>query len=358
MNTAEFVSPGHPDKIADQVSDKILDWALDIDAKSKVAIETMITGTNTGGSVILGGEMSESTYLEIEEQLPKIVQWVIYKNITTSFADFNLNTFTIEDHITLQSPEIKSAVNKEDQGAGDQGIMIGYATNETPTMLPVVFDMARSIQKDLWKLQNDQKNLGLDSKVQVTCEDKTKVVVSCQTNGELDEDVQVLIKELVANHIPEREHTWTLEINPSGSFQKGGPAADTGLTGRKIVVDAYGPTIQVGGGAYSGKDPSKVDRSGAYACRHLAVNLVQWELFKNAKVEVSYAIGKADPYELNITGEQIASDKAVKDFINKFDFRPSAIIERLDLLTVEYHPFSQFSHYGDPKRNWEKIIQS
>ena len=356
MNTSEFVSPGHPDKIADQISDSILDKALDIDKNSKVAIETMITGTEFGGLVVVGGEMTESTYERMQLDIPKIIVDIVKKNIKTSFDDFDLSKYKIQDVITPQSTEIQLAVeNKADQGAGDQGIMIGYATNKTDSLLPETFHRARNIQKDLWVLQNIDERLGLDSKVQFTTNGDSKIVVSCQTNG-LETPYQD-IKKIVAQHVPAIEHMWTLDINPSGSFQKGGPAADTGVTGRKIVVDAYGPTVAVGGGAYSGKDPSKVDRSGAYACRHLAVNLIEHGFYNEVTVRVAYAIGKADPYEFEIIGDLThRSSTALESFLEYFDMRPQAIIERLDLLNVNYLNSSQFSHYGDEDRSWEQVV--
>ena len=198
--------------------------------------------------------------------------------------------------------------------------------------------------------------LDLDSKVQVTTGgDKTKVVVSTQHQSEIDiDDLHSRVSELVGNYISEE---YTLDLNPSGSFVKGGPAGDTGLTGRKIVVDAYGPSVPVGGGAFSGKDPSKVDRSAAYAARHLAKNIVSHGLADECLVRVSYAIGKADPYELTVEtfGTEKSEEKVLDDFISKFDMKPGAIIERLNLLDVDYKEDTLFSHFGHNDRNWEKI---
>ena len=234
--------------------------------------------------------------------------------------------------------------------------MVGYATNKTKSLMPVTFDKSRNIQKSLWDLQNSDPMLDLDSKVQVTSGgEKTKVVFSTQHQSDIDlEKLKKQVNEIVSEHISE---DFVLDLNPSGSFIKGGPAGDTGLTGRKIVVDAYGPSVPVGGGAFSGKDPSKVDRSAAYAARHLAKNVVAHELADRCQVRVAYAIGKADPYELTVDtfGTEKKENTTLQDFINKFDMRPAAIIERLSLLTVDYRTDTLFSHFGHDERNWEKI---
>jgi S-adenosylmethionine synthetase len=222
--------------------------------------------------------------------------------------------------------------------------------------MPVTFDKSRNIQKSLWDLQNSDPMLDLDSKVQVTSGgEKTKVVFSTQHQSDIDlEKLKEQVNEIVSEHISE---DFVLDLNPSGSFVKGGPAGDTGLTGRKIVVDAYGPSVPVGGGAFSGKDPSKVDRSAAYAARHLAKNVVAHELADRCQVRVAYAIGKADPYELTVEtfGTEKKENSILKDFIHKFDMRPAAITERLSLLTVDYRLDTLFSHFGHDERNWEKI---
>ena len=297
--TAETVSPGHPDKIADLISDYVLTKALENNKKSRVAVETFLTGTDNGGLVVVGGEISEIANIT-DEAVISIVNQALKKTIKTSFPDFDLNNLTIQNELTPQSEEIRAAVeDDEDQGAGDQGIMVGYAINETESLMPPTFDKSRNIQQALWDIQHSDEMLDLDSKVQVTTGgDKTKVVVSTQHQSEIDiDDLHSRVFELVGEYISEE---YTLDLNPSGSFVKGGPAGDTGLTGRKIVVDAYGPSVPVGGGAFSGKDPSKVDRSAAYAARHLAKNIVSHGLADECLVRVSYAIGKADPYELTV----------------------------------------------------------
>ena len=297
--TAETVSPGHPDKIADLISDYVLTKALQNNSSSRVAVETFLTGTKNGGLVLVGGEISEIAEITTDDVLT-IVKEALNKTIKTSFEDFDLDNLSIYNELTPQSEEIRAAVeDDEDQGAGDQGIMVGFATNKTKSFMPPTFDMSRNIQKSLWDLQNSDEMLDLDSKVQVTSGgEKTKVVVSTQHNKAIDmEKLFHEVSEIVSNNV---ESEFELDLNPSGSFVKGGPAGDTGLTGRKIVVDAYGPSVPVGGGAFSGKDPSKVDRSAAYAARHLAKNIVAHKLADDCLVRVSYAIGKAEPYELTI----------------------------------------------------------
>ena len=324
--TAETVSPGHPDKIADLISDYVLTKALENNKKSRVAVETFLTGTDNGGLVVVGGEISEIANIT-DEAIVSIVNEALKKTIKTSFPDFDLNNLTIQNELTPQSEEIRAAVeDDEDQGAGDQGIMVGYAINETESLMPPTFDKSRNIQQALWDIQHSDEMLDLDSKVQVTTGgDQTKVVVSTQHQSEIDiDDLHARVFELVGSYISEE---YTLDLNPSGSFVKGGPAGDTGLTGRKIVVDAYGPSGPVGGGAFSGKDPSKVDRSAAYAARHLAKNIVSHGLADECLVRVSYAIGKAEPYELSVEtfGTEKSENKVFNDFISKFDMKPAVL---------------------------------
>ena len=356
FETAETVSPGHPDKIADLISDFVLTKALENNPLSRVAVETVLTGTKEGGLVMVGGEISEIANISTED-IKKIVHEALNKTIKTSFEDFDLDRLSIYNELTPQSEEIRAAVEEDkDQGAGDQGIMIGFATNKTKSFMPPTFDISRNIQKTLWDLQNLDPMLDLDSKVQITTGgDKAKVVVSTQHKKDIDiAQLHSAVTEIVSKHI---DQNFQLDLNPSGSFIKGGPAGDTGLTGRKIVVDAYGPSIPVGGGAFSGKDPSKVDRSAAYAARHLAKNIVAHKLSDECLVRVSYAIGKAEPYELTIeTFENLnVGEKILNDFVSKFDMKPGAIIERLDLTNVNYRTDTLFSHFGHDERNWEKI---
>ena len=354
--TAETVSPGHPDKIADLISDYVLTEALSNDNKSRVAVETFLTGTSYGGLVVVGGEISDIAKIN-DKSIEKIVKNALAKTIKTSFEDFNLQNLSIFNELTPQSEEIRAAVEDDtDQGAGDQGIMVGFATNKTESFMPPTFDKSRNIQKDMWELQNSNEFLDLDSKVQVTSGgEKTRIVVSTQHHKDIDmENLHDEVSKIVSKHV---SGNFELDLNPSGSFIKGGPAGDTGLTGRKIVVDSYGPTVPVGGGAFSGKDPSKVDRSAAYAARHLAKNIVAHDLAEECLVRVSYAIGKAEPYELTIeTFDTLkVNDRKLNDFVRAFDMKPGAIIERLNLTSVDYTTDTLFSHFGDPERNWEII---
>ncbi len=330
--TAETVSPGHPDKIADLISDYVLNEALSNDSKSRVAVETFLTGTTYGGLVVVGGEISDIAKID-DKGIEKIVKDALAKTIKTSFEDFQLDSLKIQNELTPQSEEIRSAVeDDEDLGAGDQGIMVGYATNETESFMPPTFDISRNIQMALWEIQNNDEKLDLDSKVQVTTGGgETKVVISTQHKKDIDiDELRINLEDMITKYV---DGKFQFDLNPSGSFVKGGPAGDTGLTGRKIVVDAYGPTVPVGGGAFSGKDPSKVDRSAAYA------------------------IGKAEPYELSVDtfGSQKEKDSVLNDFVSRFGMKPGVIIERLDLLNVNYREDTLFSHFGHENRNWEKI---
>ena len=354
LTTAETVSPGHPDKIADLISDYVLTEALANNKLSRVAVETFLTGTSNGGLVVVGGEISKIAAID-DKKVEEIVREALSITIKSNFPDFDSNKVEILNVLTPQSEEIRFAVDSnEDQGAGDQGIMIGFATNSTDSYMPKTFDIARKIQIALWEIQNNNQLLDLDSKVQVTTGgERTKVVISVQHKKEIDiDDLSKSIETLISMFVDDK---FTLDLNPSGSFIKGGPAGDTGLTGRKIVVDSYGPTIPVGGGAFSGKDPSKVDRSGAYAARHLAKNIVAHGLAEKCLVRISYAIGKAEPYEVTVDTFGADENSQLRDFVKSFDMRPGSIIERLKLLDVNYRKDAMFSHFGHDDRTWEKI---
>ena len=356
--TAETVSPGHPDKIADLISDYVLTEALSNNKKSRVAVETFLTGTSYGGLVVVGGEISEIANVD-DETVNKIVKEALSKTIKTSFEDFQLDNLKIQNELTPQSEEIRSAVEDDkDLGAGDQGIMVGYATNETKSLMPETFDISRNIQMSLWDIQNNDESLDLDSKVQVTTGGKkTKVVISTQHKKDIDIDgLRNNLEEMIGTLV---NNDFQFDLNPSGSFVKGGPAGDTGLTGRKIVVDAYGPTVPVGGGAFSGKDPSKVDRSAAYAGRWVAKNVVAAGLAERCQVALAYSIGVADPVWIDVQtfGTETESIDSIKSKINNnFDLRPRGIIEDMDLLRPIYTETSAYGHFGRDNLDfsWEK----
>ena len=375
--TSESVSEGHPDKVADQISDAIIDNFLAFDKDSKVACETLVTT----GQVILAGEVKSNVYLNIQSIAREVIKEIGYNK---SEYLFDGNSCGILSYIHEQSPDINQGVDKdnpEEQGAGDQGIMFGYACNETEDFMPLTLDLSHKLLIELAELRKENKEIKYlrpDSKSQVTIEysddnvaQKIKTIVLSTQHDDFDKEhimlsriktdvVSILIPRLI-NKYPDYKKYFNddieYHINPTGIFVIGGPHGDTGLTGRKIIVDTYGGKGAHGGGAFSGKDPSKVDRSAAYAARHLAKNVVAHELADRCQVRVAYAIGKADPYELTVEtfGTEKKENSTLKDFIQKFDMRPAAITERLSLLTVDYRLDTLFSHFGHEERNWEKI---
>jgi len=339
--TVESVTSGHPDKICDQVSDAILDACLSQDPKSRVAIESF----GAHGLFVIGGEVTTHAQFDAKEIAAKV-----YKSIG------HTDKLKIITNIIRQSPDI--AMGVDTGGAGDQGIMYGFATNETAEYLPKAVAMVHKLTKGLEELRRDKKITWLlpDGKAQITMQNgKIKtVLVSAQHKKNVSIEIirreitNKLIKKIVGD-------TKGIEIlvNPTGKFEVGGFTADTGLTGRKIMVDTYGGLIPHGGGCFSGKDPTKVDRSGAYMCRFVAKNIVAKGLAKDCLVSVAYAIGKAEPLML------IASDEHGKDmskYVSKnYDFRPRAIIERLNLQTPIYQATASYGHFGRPGFPWEKI---
>jgi len=352
MMTDEMVTPGHPDKIADKISDALLNIALKENKETKVAVETFITGTKDKGLVVVGGEMSM-----MPSKVVSTVREVLSKYIKTNNDEFDVKKAEIQNVITKQSNEInKAVVSKKDFGAGDQGIMIGYAENTNNLYLPNNFYKTLKIAEQVYALQKYRDDLDLDGKVQVTNLGNTyQVIISVQHDKQWDqESIYSLIHTIVENTL--QTNLNVLYLNPSGSFTKGGPSADTGLTGRKIVADAYGPSVAVGGGAYSGKDPSKVDRSGAYAARHLAKNVVANGLADKCYVRLAYGIGLDKPLEIQVGGfDQLhVSKKVLEDFVSKFDMTPRGIIERLDLYNQDYSQI-ELSHYSNPEMSWEVI---
>lgn len=378
--TSESVTEGHPDKICDQISDTLLDAILEQDPNARVAIETMVTT----GLVHVAGELTTSAYVE----MPKLIREKIVEiGYTSSEIGFDGLSCGVSMSIGQQSPDIAQGVdaglearqeNSKDpldgQGAGDQGLMFGYATDETSSFMPSAINLAHQLSERLAAV----RKAGLvdflrpDGKTQVTIgyeENVPKtidtVVVSTQHNQFVSQsDVQAAVRELVIAPILAES---TLEsgearflINPTGSFVVGGPMGDAGLTGRKIIVDTYGGWARHGGGAFSGKDPSKVDRSAAYAMRWVAKNIVAAGLAKRAEVQVAYAIGKAQPVAVYVEtfGTSTVSEESITKAIREvFDLRPKAIIQALDLLRPIYSQTAAYGHFGRdlPNFTWERL---
>ena len=381
--TSESVSEGHPDKVADQISDALIDNFLAFDPESKVACETLVTT----GQVVLAGEVKSTTYLDVQKIARDTINKIGY---TKSDYMFDGNSCGVFSAIHEQSDDINRGVDrasKEEQGAGDQGMMFGYATNETDNYMPLALDLSHRILIELAELRRENKDITYlrpDSKSQVTIEysdDNTPqridaIVVSTQ-HDEFDADdamlakirkdiIEILIPRVIAK-LPEAiqqlfNDAITYHINPTGKFVIGGPHGDTGLTGRKIIVDTYGGKGAHGGGAFSGKDPSKVDRSAAYATRHIAKNVVAAGLCEEILVQVSYAIGVVEPMGIfvdtygtcpfNLTDGEIA-----KKIENLFDMRPAAIESRLKLRQPIYSETAAYGHMGRQNEVVTKTFQ-
>jgi S-adenosylmethionine synthetase len=383
--TSESVSEGHPDKVADQISDALIDNFLAFDPNSKVACETLVTT----GQVVLAGEVRSKAYLDVQEIARGVIRKIGY---TKSEYMFEANSCGIISAIHEQSQDINQGVDKKDkeaQGAGDQGMMFGYATNETENYMPLALALSHDILKELAAVRRENteiKYLRPDAKSQVTLEydDNNKptrieaIVVSTQ-HDEFGKDDTMLarIKKDIINIViprvkalyPAYGHLFTnkikYHINPTGKFVIGGPHGDTGLTGRKIIVDTYGGKGAHGGGAFSGKDPSKVDRSAAYATRHIAKNLVAAGLCEEVLVQVSYAIGVAQPTSINVvtygTAKVNLTDGEIAREIIKmlcFDMRPYFIEQRLKLRSPIYSETAAYGHMGRTPEKIEKIFTS
>ena len=369
--TSESVSEGHPDKVADQISDALIDNFLAFDPESKVACETLVTT----GQVILAGEVKSNTYLDVQQIAREVIRKIGY---TKSEYMFEANSCGVLSAIHEQSSDINQGVErkvKEEQGAGDQGMMFGYATNETENYMPLALDIAHAILIELANIRredNEIKYLRPDAKSQVTLEysDDNKpqrieaIVVSTQHDdfdaeeamlAKIKSDIiGILIPRIKAKY-PQYAHFFNEDIkyhiNPTGKFVIGGPHGDTGLTGRKIIVDTYGGKGAHGGGAFSGKDPSKVDRSAAYATRHIAKNLVAAGVCDEILVQVSYAIGVAKPTSINVntygTAKVEMSDGEISTLVEKiFDMRPYFIEQRLKLRNPIYSETAAYGHMG------------
>lgn len=369
--TSESVSEGHPDKVADQISDALIDNFLAFDEDSKVACETLVTT----GQVILAGEVKSNTYLDVQQIARDVIRKIGY---TKSEYMFEANSCGILSAIHEQSADINQGVDrasKEEQGAGDQGMMFGYATNETKNYMPLALDLSHALLIELANLRRENKEITYlrpDAKSQVTLEysDDNKpvridaIVISTQ-HDDFDAEAEMLAKiksDLVSILIPRIKAQYpqyahlfnddiTYHINPTGKFVIGGPHGDTGLTGRKIIVDTYGGKGAHGGGAFSGKDPSKVDRSAAYATRHIAKNLVAASLCEEVLVQVSYAIGVAKPTSINVntygTSKVNMTDGEISKVVEGiFDMRPYFIEQRLKLRNPIYSETAAYGHMG------------
>ena len=375
--TSESVTEGHPDKVCDQISDAILDSVLAQDPNARVACETCVTT----GLVIIMGEMTTKTYVDI----PDIVRSTL-KNIGYTNAEFGIdyNTCGVMVSVKEQSPEISSAVSKslearqsknenenETIGAGDQGMMVGYACNETPELMPLPISLAHKLTRKLAEVRKSStlNYLRPDGKSQVTIEyshGKPKrihtIILSAQHSpdvkyDQLEKELRSFVIEPIIPKSMIDEFT-KIKINPSGLFVLGGPNADTGLTGRKILVDTYGGSARHGGGAFSGKDPTKVDRSGAYAARHVAKNLVAAGIAERTEVQISYAIGMAKPISVSVEtfGTSNLSDDKISEIVNTyFDLRPQAIINNMNLKNPIFSPTASYGHFGreDLDLPWE-----
>jgi S-adenosylmethionine synthetase len=383
--TSESVSEGHPDKLCDQISDALLDSFLAQDPESKVACETLATT----GLVVCAGEVKTEAYVPVDDVARKVIKEIGYDK---SDYQFDYKSCGIISTIHSQSPDINQGVERakaEDQGAGDQGMMFGYACNEMDNYMPLPVELAHRLVQELAAIRKEGKQMTYlrpDSKSQVTVkysdnhvpESIETIVISTQ-HDEFDKDRAMLktIEQDIRNILIPRviagcpdnvkklfNHRYNLYVNPTGKFVVGGPHGDTGLTGRKIIVDTYGGRGAHGGGAFSGKDPSKVDRSAAYATRHIAKNMVAAGLCDQVLVQVAYAIGKAKPVGLYVNTYGTAKVKMTDGQIAKkietiFDMRPHAIIERFQLKNPIYQPTASYGHFGrdsyDKKVNGKKI---
>jgi S-adenosylmethionine synthetase len=372
--TSESVSEGHPDKMCDQISDAILDAILAQAPRSRVACETL---TKTG-MVVVAGEITTDALVSYPDVVRETVRRIGY---TSSEMGFDASTCAVLIAIDRQSPDIAMGVDSKidkEQGAGDQGMMFGFACDETPELMPLPIQMAHQLVEHLATVRRSGKFdfLRPDSKSQVTVEYRDgkpvrvdSVVISTQHSDAVTQETlrEVVIEEVIQKIVPAQylDRETKFHVNPTGRFVVGGPQGDCGLTGRKIIVDTYGGYGRHGGGAFSGKDPSKVDRSAAYMARHVAKNVVAAGLAKKCEVQVAYAIGVARPLSVLVDsfGTGVIPDEKIADLVGKhFDLRPAAIIETLDLLRPIYRPTAAYGHFGRAPENglfpWEKTDEA
>jgi len=366
--TSESVTEGHPDKICDTISDSLLDAYLAQDPRSRVAVETMVKT----GFVICGGEVTSKAVIEIAKVARKAIAEIGY---TDSSMGFDADTCGVLAAVEQQSPDIAMGVDssaKKEQGAGDQGLMFGYAVNETRQLMPMPIDLSHKLARRLTQVRKKNIIEGLrpDGKTQVTVEyenDKPTrfdaIVVSTQHAASVKQRAlrEAIIEEVIKPTLPAKmiDKKTKFHINPTGRFVVGGPYGDAGLTGRKIIVDTYGGMGRHGGGAFSGKDPSKVDRSAAYFARYVAKNIVAAKVASRCEVQVAYAIGVAKPMGVYVTtfGTGVVPDEKISKVVSKlFDFRPAAIVDTLDLLRPIYTPTAAYGHFGRTEKTftWER----
>jgi S-adenosylmethionine synthetase len=362
--TSESVTEGHPDKVCDYIADSILDAYLQGDPKSRVACEVLCKED----LVMIAGEITSTSQVDHEAVARRVIREIGYVDASVPFSADGVR---VQQFVSKQSPEIAQGVDldkslEHEQGAGDQGIMFGYATDETPELMPLPILLAHRLSRGLAEDRHSGKFSWLrpDGKTQVSVlyEDNnpvavTDAIVSPQHAASISR--AEIISYVTDSLAPRVLGNWftkkiRFHVNPTGSFILGGPSADAGVTGRKIIVDTYGGAGRHGGGAFSGKDPSKVDRSGAYFCRYIARQIVKQKMAHRAEIQISYAIGMARPLSVKVDTFGTGDAHAAEEFVKKLDFRPAAIIERFKLLRPIYRQTTNYGHFGKPGLPWEE----